>query len=65
MLYGRGTGGINKHHDSLYPCFRLESAIIEVAAESEDDPKADSKVRRKARGFLQEMVANISPAFIR
>nr|XP_055032488.1 glycerol-3-phosphate acyltransferase 1, mitochondrial isoform X2 [Misgurnus anguillicaudatus] len=44
---------------------RLESAIIEVAAESEDDPKADSKVRRKARGFLQEMVANISPAFIR
>ncbi|CAM4710861.1 hypothetical protein PO909_012608 [Leuciscus waleckii] len=50
---------------------RLECAIVEVAsegdvdAESEVDPKAVSKVKRKARGFLQEMVANISPAFIR
>uniref|UniRef100_A0A672L6V7 Glycerol-3-phosphate acyltransferase 1, mitochondrial n=1 Tax=Sinocyclocheilus grahami TaxID=75366 RepID=A0A672L6V7_SINGR len=34
-------------------------------AESGVDSKAVSKVRRKARGFLQEMVANISPAFIR
>lgn len=52
-------------------CYRLECAIVEVAsegdvdAESEVDPKAVSKVKRKARGFLQEMVANISPAFIR
>uniref|UniRef100_A0A8C1WL54 Glycerol-3-phosphate acyltransferase 1, mitochondrial n=1 Tax=Cyprinus carpio TaxID=7962 RepID=A0A8C1WL54_CYPCA len=51
---------------------RLESAIVEVAsegastdAESGVDSKAVSKVRRKTRGFLQEMVANISPAFIR
>uniref|UniRef100_A0A8C1G928 Glycerol-3-phosphate acyltransferase 1, mitochondrial n=1 Tax=Cyprinus carpio TaxID=7962 RepID=A0A8C1G928_CYPCA len=50
----------------------LESAIVEVAsegagtdAESGVDSKAVSKVRRKARGFLQDMVANISPAFIR
>uniref|UniRef100_A0A8C1K0Y3 Glycerol-3-phosphate acyltransferase 1, mitochondrial n=1 Tax=Cyprinus carpio TaxID=7962 RepID=A0A8C1K0Y3_CYPCA len=34
-------------------------------AESGVDSKAVSKVRRKTRGFLQEMVANISPAFIR
>lgn len=34
-------------------------------AESGVDSKAVSKVRRKARGFLQDMVANISPAFIR
>ncbi|XP_009305069.1 glycerol-3-phosphate acyltransferase 1, mitochondrial [Danio rerio] len=51
---------------------RLECAIVEVANEGvqEDaepgvDPKAVSKVRRKARGWLQEMVANISPALIR
>lgn len=37
----------------------------DVDAESEVDRKAVSKVKRKARGFLQEMVANISPAFIR
>uniref|UniRef100_A0A673J9B3 Glycerol-3-phosphate acyltransferase 1, mitochondrial n=1 Tax=Sinocyclocheilus rhinocerous TaxID=307959 RepID=A0A673J9B3_9TELE len=51
---------------------RYQVAIVEVAsegastdAESGVDSKAVSKVRRKARGFLQEMVANISPAFIR
>lgn len=51
---------------------RLECAIVEVASEGGDadeasgvDPKAVSKVKRKARGFLQKMVANISPAFIR
>ncbi|KAJ7984595.1 hypothetical protein DPEC_G00356410 [Dallia pectoralis] len=50
----------------------VESAIVEVATESDpavteygSEHKAVSKVRRKARGFLQEMVANISPAFIR
>uniref|UniRef100_A0A8C2GP04 Glycerol-3-phosphate acyltransferase 1, mitochondrial n=1 Tax=Cyprinus carpio TaxID=7962 RepID=A0A8C2GP04_CYPCA len=51
---------------------RYQVAIVEVAsegagtdAESGVDSKAVSKVRRKARGFLQDMVANISPAFIR
>ncbi|XP_059803955.1 glycerol-3-phosphate acyltransferase 1, mitochondrial isoform X4 [Hypanus sabinus] len=29
------------------------------------DPKAVSKIKRKARGILQQMVANISPAVIR
>lgn len=53
-------------------CPRVESAIVEVATELDPaateagvEHKAVSKVRRKARGFLQEMVANISPAFIR
>ena len=27
--------------------------------------KAEGQVRRKARGILQEMVANVSPAIIR
>uniref|UniRef100_A0A8C2I292 Glycerol-3-phosphate acyltransferase 1, mitochondrial n=1 Tax=Cyprinus carpio TaxID=7962 RepID=A0A8C2I292_CYPCA len=51
---------------------RYQVAIVEVAsegagtdAESGVDSKAVSKVRWKARGFLQDMVANISPAFIR
>uniref|UniRef100_A0A672LCS4 Glycerol-3-phosphate acyltransferase 1, mitochondrial n=1 Tax=Sinocyclocheilus grahami TaxID=75366 RepID=A0A672LCS4_SINGR len=44
----------------------LNSSRYQVTdAESGVDSKAVSKVRRKARGFLQEMVANISPAFIR
>uniref|UniRef100_A0A6Q2WXP3 Glycerol-3-phosphate acyltransferase 1, mitochondrial n=1 Tax=Esox lucius TaxID=8010 RepID=A0A6Q2WXP3_ESOLU len=58
--------------DNVLNNSRVESAIVEVAtesdpavAESEVEHKAVSKVRRKARGFLQEMVANISPAFIR
>lgn len=58
-------------HCECYYC-RLECAIVDVAskgdsadAESGVDPKAVSKVKRKARGFLQEMVAYISPAFIR
>ncbi|KAG7492470.1 hypothetical protein MATL_G00015000 [Megalops atlanticus] len=51
---------------------RVESSIVEVAREASPvamepgvEQKAVSKVRRKARGILQEMVANISPAFIR
>ncbi|MBN3297207.1 GPAT1 acyltransferase, partial [Amia calva] len=51
---------------------RVEKATIDVAIESNPDamesnvdPKAINKVKRKARGILQEMVANISPAFIR
>jgi len=52
---------------------RVEHAIMEVAKESgtgvELQPalqqKAVGQVRRKARGFLQEMVANVSPTIIR
>uniref|UniRef100_A0A671LWX0 Glycerol-3-phosphate acyltransferase 1, mitochondrial n=1 Tax=Sinocyclocheilus anshuiensis TaxID=1608454 RepID=A0A671LWX0_9TELE len=39
--------------------------VFKSKEQSGVDSKAVSKVRRKARGFLQEMVANISPAFIR
>lgn len=63
---------VSKQPDYYCYCCRLECAIVEVANEGvqEDaepgvDPKAVSKVRRKARGWLQEMVANISPALIR
>ncbi|XP_071394117.1 glycerol-3-phosphate acyltransferase 1, mitochondrial [Centroberyx affinis] len=58
--------------DNVLNNSRVESAIVEVATDLEppagqpgQEHKAVSKVRRKARGFLQEMVANISPAFIR
>ncbi|XP_062330657.1 glycerol-3-phosphate acyltransferase 1, mitochondrial [Osmerus eperlanus] len=58
--------------DNVLNNSRVESAIVEVATDSDpaasepgQEYKAVSKVRRKARGFLQEMVANISPAFIR
>uniref|UniRef100_A0AAY4EZR5 Glycerol-3-phosphate acyltransferase 1, mitochondrial n=1 Tax=Denticeps clupeoides TaxID=299321 RepID=A0AAY4EZR5_9TELE len=51
---------------------KVETAIVDVATEAsscgqggEVDQRAVSKVRQKARGFLQEMVASISPAFIR
>ncbi|MGH0150295.1 UNVERIFIED_CONTAM: hypothetical protein FKN15_017276 [Acipenser sinensis] len=49
---------------------RVQKATIDVAEEnspgleSQLDHKAVSKVKRKARAILQEMVANISPAFI-
>lgn len=36
-----------------------------AASQSGQEQKAVSKVKQKARAFLQEMVANISPAFIR
>lgn len=51
---------------------RVESAIVTVATDLDaaasqpvQEHKAVSKVKQKARAFLQEMVANISPAFIR
>lgn len=51
---------------------RVESAIVKVATDMDaaasqpgQEQKAVSKVKQKARAFLQEMVANISPAFIR
>lgn len=51
---------------------RVESSIVKVATDLDAaasqpnlDHKAVSKVKQKARAFLQEMVANISPAFIR
>ncbi|XP_048843126.1 glycerol-3-phosphate acyltransferase 1, mitochondrial [Brienomyrus brachyistius] len=50
----------------------VERAVTEVAAETPPvlaEPAAEQqaivRVRRKARSILQEMVANISPAFIR
>uniref|UniRef100_A0A8D3C2Z0 Glycerol-3-phosphate acyltransferase 1, mitochondrial n=1 Tax=Scophthalmus maximus TaxID=52904 RepID=A0A8D3C2Z0_SCOMX len=50
----------------------VESAIVTVATDLDaaasqpgQEHKAVSKVKQKARAFLQEMVANISPAFIR
>lgn len=51
---------------------RVEDAIVTVATDLDaaasqpgQEQKAVSKVKQKARAFLQEMVANISPAFIR
>ncbi|XP_030058597.1 glycerol-3-phosphate acyltransferase 1, mitochondrial [Microcaecilia unicolor] len=51
---------------------RVQKAIVEVASEKsalgpsgEPDQKAVSRVKRKARWILQEMVANISPFLIR
>lgn len=50
----------------------VENAIVTVATDPDaaasqlgQEQKAVSKVKQKARAFLQEMVANISPAFIR
>uniref|UniRef100_A0AAQ4R7N7 Glycerol-3-phosphate acyltransferase 1, mitochondrial n=1 Tax=Gasterosteus aculeatus aculeatus TaxID=481459 RepID=A0AAQ4R7N7_GASAC len=50
----------------------VECSIAEVASDLDaagrhpgQEHKAISKVKQKARAFLQEMVANISPAFIR
>lgn len=51
---------------------RVECAIQKVAADLADadsqrgkKQKIVSKVKQKARTCLQEMVANVSPAFIR
>lgn len=51
---------------------RVENAIKKVAADVDAAPsqagkkqKGVSKVKQKARACLQEMVANVSPAFIR
>ena len=56
----------------IWLIFRMETAILKVATDFEaaaskpgQEHKAVSKVKQKARAFLQEMVANISPAFIR
>lgn len=50
----------------------METAILTVATDLDaaasrpgQEHKSVSKVKQKARAFLQEMVANISPAFIR
>uniref|UniRef100_A0A8C5AYM8 Glycerol-3-phosphate acyltransferase 1, mitochondrial n=1 Tax=Gadus morhua TaxID=8049 RepID=A0A8C5AYM8_GADMO len=59
--------------DNVLNNSRVEQAIIEVASEPgaglESQPalqqKAEGQVRRKARGILQEMVANVSPTIIR
>ncbi|CAH2322547.1 glycerol-3-phosphate acyltransferase 1, mitochondrial [Pelobates cultripes] len=48
---------------------RVQKAIEDVASEmsssGKPDPKSVSKVKRKAKKILQEMVASISPAMIR
>ncbi|XP_038678092.1 glycerol-3-phosphate acyltransferase 1, mitochondrial isoform X1 [Scyliorhinus canicula] len=51
---------------------RVQMAIMETVAErmpaetlAQPDSKAVGKVKRKARGILQQMVANISPVVIR
>ncbi|XP_053161985.1 glycerol-3-phosphate acyltransferase 1, mitochondrial isoform X4 [Hemicordylus capensis] len=51
---------------------RVQNAIIEEASEmsalagsGQLDPRTTSKVKKKARRILQEMVANVSPALIR
>uniref|UniRef100_A0A8C6Q369 Glycerol-3-phosphate acyltransferase 1, mitochondrial n=1 Tax=Nothobranchius furzeri TaxID=105023 RepID=A0A8C6Q369_NOTFU len=58
--------------DNVLNSSRVEDAIGSVAADLDaaqslpvQELKAVSKVKQKARAFLQEMVANISPAFIR
>ncbi|XP_059892227.1 LOW QUALITY PROTEIN: glycerol-3-phosphate acyltransferase 1, mitochondrial [Gadus macrocephalus] len=59
--------------DNVLNNSRVEQAIVEVASEPgaglEGQPalqqRAEGQVRRKARGILQEMVANVSPTIIR
>uniref|UniRef100_A0A4W6BRN3 Glycerol-3-phosphate acyltransferase 1, mitochondrial n=1 Tax=Lates calcarifer TaxID=8187 RepID=A0A4W6BRN3_LATCA len=58
--------------DNVLNNSRVETAIVKVATDVDaatsqtgQEHKAVSKVKQKARAFLQEMVANISPAFIR
>ncbi|KAI4807800.1 hypothetical protein KUCAC02_027585, partial [Chaenocephalus aceratus] len=58
--------------DVLWSVAGWESAIADVATDLDaagtqpgQEHKAVRKVKQKARAFLQEMVANISPAFIR
>uniref|UniRef100_A0AAX7UK02 Glycerol-3-phosphate acyltransferase 1, mitochondrial n=1 Tax=Astatotilapia calliptera TaxID=8154 RepID=A0AAX7UK02_ASTCA len=58
--------------DNVLNNSRVEDAIVTVATDLDaaasqpgQEHKAVSKVKQKARAFLQEMVANISPAFIR
>lgn len=53
--------------DNVLNNSRVEIAIEQVATEldAENQAGAASKVKQKARSFLQEMVAKVSPAFIR
>uniref|UniRef100_A0A3B5Q2P5 Glycerol-3-phosphate acyltransferase 1, mitochondrial n=1 Tax=Xiphophorus maculatus TaxID=8083 RepID=A0A3B5Q2P5_XIPMA len=52
--------------DNVLNSSRVESTILKVAAESETAVSQPvSKVKQKARAVLQEMVANVSPLFIR
>uniref|UniRef100_A0A3B3UI42 Glycerol-3-phosphate acyltransferase 1, mitochondrial n=1 Tax=Poecilia latipinna TaxID=48699 RepID=A0A3B3UI42_9TELE len=52
--------------DNVLNSSRVESTISKVAAESEAPVSQPvSKVKQKARAVLQEMVANVSPPFIR
>lgn len=56
----------------LFVISRVQDAIMEEASEvsaasgtGQLDPRIISKVKKKARRILQEMVANVSPALIR
>lgn len=53
--------------DNVLNNSRVENAIEQVASETDaaSSSGAAKKVKQKARSFLQEMVANVSPAFIR
>uniref|UniRef100_A0A8D0GDZ8 Glycerol-3-phosphate acyltransferase 1, mitochondrial n=1 Tax=Sphenodon punctatus TaxID=8508 RepID=A0A8D0GDZ8_SPHPU len=58
--------------ENVLNCSRVQKAILEEASEisaaggsTQPDPKTVSKVKKKARRILQEMVATISPALIR
>lgn len=53
--------------DNVLNNSRVENAIEEVATDFDTANQAGAacKVKQKARSFLQEMVANVSPAFIR
>ncbi|EMP39051.1 Glycerol-3-phosphate acyltransferase 1 [Chelonia mydas] len=60
----------NNVTENVLNCSRVQKAIVEEAsvlsaAGTWTDLKAISKVKKKARRILQEMVANISPALIR
>ena len=44
---------------------QVATELEAAASQPGQEPKAVSKVKQKARAFLQEMVANVSPAFIR
>uniref|UniRef100_A0A8C8RJ87 Glycerol-3-phosphate acyltransferase 1, mitochondrial n=1 Tax=Pelusios castaneus TaxID=367368 RepID=A0A8C8RJ87_9SAUR len=60
----------NNVTENVLNSIRVQKAIVEEASVlsatgTQVDPKAISKVKRKARRILQEMVANISPALIR
>ncbi|XP_062988721.1 glycerol-3-phosphate acyltransferase 1, mitochondrial isoform X2 [Elgaria multicarinata webbii] len=58
--------------ESVLSSIRVQDAIVEEASETsavggsgQVDPRNTSKVKKKARRILQEMVANVSPSLVR